>query len=57
MAVSTISTFLVKSFIYKIYDIFRNESDTGMKLQAEMKHWKTNISTQNTLRVTSKGKF
>lgn len=40
IAISTISIFLVKSFVYKIYQISKNQSDSGMKLRPENETFK-----------------
>lgn len=58
IAISTISIFLVKSFVYKIYQISKNQSDSGMKLRPENETFKNKyFDKKKILRLNSKGKF
>ena len=55
---STISIFLVKSFVYKIYQISKNQSDSGMKLRPENETFKNKyFDKKKILRLNCKGKF
>ena len=58
IAISTISIFLVKSFVYKIYQISKNQSGSGMKLRPENETFKNKyFDKKKILRLNSKGKF
>ena len=59
IAISTISIFLVKSFVYKIYQISKNQSGSGMKLRPENETFKNKYfdKKKKFLRLNSKGNF
>ena len=58
IAIFTISIFLVKSFVYKICQISKNQSDSGMKLRPENETFKNKyFDKKKILRLNCKGKF